>query len=242
MVVFLFLWSIGIPALFLFLLCRSQEYLTYIPTFDNYDKHKVLRKADLQFDTAFIARGYRHEAFYWSVVKMIQKLVLVMLVVFFPGHVQLQVTCALLISFLFLIAQIKYQPMNDNILNSIETVGLCACCILFGFGLFFFVPECDANVSCKQSISLTIAITILVFICFCLWGFSTQFVMKQRQDTAEELRKSAIKAIRMHSTSFKSIAASRLLRESSISVSVSVNRTMSVNRSDIREREDGPTE
>jgi hypothetical protein len=123
---------------------------------------------------------------------MFEKILLVILAVFFPGKVQLQVTSALIISFIFFVLQVKFEPMNSDILNMIESIALLSSCFLFSFGLFFFIPDCSNDSTCKQGISLLIAVSILIFMAICLWAFVNQIQLKFTEDISKERRKSAL--------------------------------------------------
>jgi hypothetical protein len=195
-VMFIILWAIGIPVFFLYRLCSYHELWTYIPNVDNYDADKVRRKADVQLTIGFMTRGFRSDTYYWNSIKMYEKILLVILAVFFPGKVQLQVTSALIISVIFLLLQVKLEPMNSAILNMIEFIALLSSCILFSFGLFFFIPECSNDSTCKQGISLLIAVSILIFLAFCLWAFVNQIKVKCKEETEKERRKSVIEVRR----------------------------------------------
>jgi hypothetical protein len=159
---------------------------------DNYDADRVRRKADLQLTIGFMARGFRPETYYWNSIKMFEKILLVILAVFFPGKVQLQVTSALIISFIFFVLQVQFKPMNSDILNMIESIALLSSCFLFSFGLFFFIPECSNDSTCKQGISLLIAVSILIFMAICLWAFVNQIQLKFTADISKERRKSVV--------------------------------------------------
>jgi hypothetical protein len=127
---------------------------------------------------------------------MFEKILLVILTVFFPGKVQLQVTCALIISIIFFVLQVKFEPMNSDVLNMIESLALLSSCFLFAFGLFFFIPECSNDSACKQGISMLIAVSILIFMAFCLWAFVNQIELKFRHETEKQRRTSVVETRR----------------------------------------------
>jgi hypothetical protein len=74
----------------------------------------------------------------------------------------------------------------------IESIALLSSCFLFSFGLFFFIPECSNDSTCKQGISLLIAVSILIFMAICLWAFLSQVELKCRENEEKERRKSVV--------------------------------------------------
>jgi glycosyltransferase involved in cell wall biosynthesis len=178
MILFIIIWAIGITVFFLYRMCSHHELWTYIPNVDNYDADKVARKAELHLSIGFLGQGFRPEKYYWNTIKMFEKVLLVIVVVLFPGNIQLQLIAGLIISATFCFLQVQFKPMSNDTLNLIETASLLSSCLLFTFGLFFFAPECSNNSACKQSISVIIALSIIIFLAICLWAFINEILVK----------------------------------------------------------------
>jgi hypothetical protein len=181
------IWAVGIPVFLLYRLIQHKDTLMYVPALDRLQRENIIAKANLQRSLGFLAAGFRPGAYFWSIVLLCQKLFLVLISVFLVGQVQLQVACALLITFAFICLHLTYQPMNDDVLNMVELAALGTTFVLFALGSFFFIPDCISSEGdmCVQSISVLIAFVFFLFLCICAFGLFIQVSRYCKQQQAE---------------------------------------------------------
>lgn len=128
------MYGIGIPA--------TMLYAFGIPIFagallyrarDNLDDTRVVATL------GFLQEGYRRDQFYWEVVIMARKLIVVCIAVFLePWGAAVQTYVAMTNVFAFTALHAFYQPFRDRDLNLLELFALISAFLTFVCGLFLF--------------------------------------------------------------------------------------------------------
>ncbi len=144
----LIFYVIGIPALGFFLLFRNQ--------------HKLRNDARVQLKYAFLFAGYKDDRYYWEVVIMARKVVLVTVAVFFSDVIHIQALLVILLVVMAIISHLIFQPFKIPRMNRMESLSLgCSFCIFF-FGQFLFV-ETGGSTDLRQAVSVLISLAFFTF-------------------------------------------------------------------------------
>eukprot|EP00455_Lapot_gusevi_P014332 TRINITY_DN17119_c0_g1_i5.p1 TRINITY_DN17119_c0_g1~~TRINITY_DN17119_c0_g1_i5.p1 ORF type:complete len:634 (+),score=97.92 TRINITY_DN17119_c0_g1_i5:441-2342(+) len=118
-----FLYVVGIPLLAIYVLKRSSHKL---------DEFRVMYKY------AFLYRGYGEKWYFWEVVVILRKVLLVLISVFFSSDIKLQSSLALLLVTLCLMLQLFANPFVLPILNYLELSFLWTAFLTFFLGQYLF--------------------------------------------------------------------------------------------------------
>ena len=95
-------------------------------------------KMEVKEKYGFLYNGYRKQYYYWEVIIMYRKIIIIFIAVFVSNFGY--ITQALLIFILvivFLIINMKLKPFGQVALNDLETLSLTATMITVYCGLFF---------------------------------------------------------------------------------------------------------
>ncbi|CDW79545.1 UNKNOWN [Stylonychia lemnae] len=120
-------WGLGIPFFALVILIKQRMKL------ENFDTRQKY---------GFLYRGYRKEYFYWEIVIMYRKILIIFTSVFVSNFGI--IAQALIIFFaliVFLMINFKKQPFNTQILNDLETLSLITSMITIYCGIFFILNK-----------------------------------------------------------------------------------------------------
>ena len=116
-------WGIGIPFFAFILLMRVRNKLDLIETKEKY---------------GFLYRGYRKELYYWEIIIMYRKIVMIFISVFISMYgVISQALIVFILLIAFLILNTKKKPFSTVALNDLETISLLASMITVYCGIFF---------------------------------------------------------------------------------------------------------
>lgn len=106
----LVVWGIGIPCFALIMLMRHKHSLTKIATKEKF---------------GFLYNGYKVETYYWEIVIMYRKVIIIFISVFFQSY---GVICQALVVFavliVFLALSIKIRPFRHDPMNELETISV----------------------------------------------------------------------------------------------------------------------
>lgn len=109
----LILWAFGVPILALFLIKRfrktleDNEYHSNRKIYDDLFKRFKLR-------LGFLTQGYEDEHYYWEVVLLLRKTMLVLMITFLgPISAGVQALSAILFLIFSLVLQVKKTPFYD---------------------------------------------------------------------------------------------------------------------------------
>ncbi|CDW85822.1 UNKNOWN [Stylonychia lemnae] len=121
------IWGIGIP-LFAYLILL---------------KHRMkLENIDMRQKYGFLYRGYRTKYFYWEIVIMYRKIVIIIIAVFIGSFgVISQALLMLLILICFTMFNFKKKPFISQILNNLETLSLVTSMVTVYCGVFFIINK-----------------------------------------------------------------------------------------------------
>ncbi|KAI9145161.1 hypothetical protein BKA69DRAFT_543914 [Paraphysoderma sedebokerense] len=156
----------GIPCYFLMLLVVRHQKSRTGPFWEKAREisHQIMR----------MDRSFRPESQYFTFVQILQKLILVLINMFFTKYTALQVALMIMILVGSSHIYLKYQPYRVRHLNNVELLsGVCSILVLL-LGQVYSSPSTQENQ--KQVITVLILLVISTFIlAFLAVGFMTTF-------------------------------------------------------------------
>jgi hypothetical protein len=155
------LWVLGIP-LFAFIVLYRNSHLIQLPAVGVSTIMRV-KKRNFEAQMAFLYRGYRPSRYYWFLVEMLKKVILVGISVFFPGALHTQLLMASLLVFVCILAQIASKPFENKVPEFAEFFSLFSSFMIFFLANFLFVDT--VSESSKVVVTVIICVAALAFVC-----------------------------------------------------------------------------
>eukprot|EP00892_Ulva_mutabilis_P007624 jgi/Ulvmu1/5233/UM022_0026.1 len=148
----LLLWCIGVPLLFFGALWRERRKL----------QHAAVRAY-----LGFLYIGYRHQHFYWEVVIIMRKILVVAITTLVHGteRSQLRLMLMLGIIWLALVMQVMLRPYAKNLLNRAEVVSLSATSATLYLSSFLM----DSDTTTTKAVFVLTATLLTTNICVMAW-------------------------------------------------------------------------
>ncbi|CDW87730.1 UNKNOWN [Stylonychia lemnae] len=179
-------WGLGIPFFALTILIRKRKKL------DNFE---------IRQRYGFLYRGYRKEYYYWEIVIMYRKILIIFTAVFISNFgIIAQALIVFFTLIVFLLINFKKQPFNTLVLNDLETLSLITSMITIYCGLFFILNKPKTWIEnnpdySRGSVSLSTAIQRLFFALilisnlffFIYWMFKIKGELKLNKNNIERL-------------------------------------------------------
>jgi len=138
----LIIWGLGIPA-FVLMKMRANRFM--------------LSAIEVKERFGFLYNGYKPHAYYWEVVIMYRKIVLIFISVFLSSvSITVQALVVILFIILCLALNAIVQPFANHVLNSLETMSLLASAVSVYCGLYFLARKSrddesfDEQKDCKK--------------------------------------------------------------------------------------------
>lgn len=136
-------WAAGIPIYALIKLFKNVGHLEKIKKFTAGKQHEDLLRS-FRVRLGFLTAGYDDKYFYWEIVLLMRKTVLVLMIVFLsavsPG---VQSLTAILVLTIFFMIQWRLEPYYDEGLNRMETLSLFVIILTIYFGLYYQAGQGD---------------------------------------------------------------------------------------------------
>ena len=110
------------------------------------DKSKVYSQSSLYVNMSdrfglrfgFLTSGYKTEFYFWEILIILRKTVLVLLITFLaPISKGVQSLSTIVVLASFLLIHLRVSPFYDRKLNNLETYSLCALILIVYFGLYY---------------------------------------------------------------------------------------------------------
>eukprot|EP00347_Sterkiella_histriomuscorum_P007237 403349735 len=175
----IFVWGLGIPFFAFILLTKDR---------------KNLEQIEVRERLGFLYRGFRAELYYWEIVIMYRKIVLIFISVFISAYgVVAQALIVFIVLIVFMIINSKKYPFATLPLNDLETLSLITSMITVYCGLFFVSntkqsqidsdPELKSKalqLSESTQIFFFVVIVVSNIIFFTYWGFKMFQELKQK--------------------------------------------------------------
>ena len=125
----IFLYPIGIPIIFYIVLRKNKEKL-----FKEYN-YKICddgsKPSNIKNRYGFLYDRYRKEVYYFESVEFLRKLILVGAVLFLYKGSIMQIAIAFLVSTVFFILHIKFQPFKDeSIITDVTLLASMITCLV----------------------------------------------------------------------------------------------------------------
>ncbi|CDW74791.1 UNKNOWN [Stylonychia lemnae] len=120
-------WGVGIPAFAYFIMRKHSKNLDAL---------------DIKEKFGFLYRGYRIDYYFWEIVIMYRKMVLIFVAVFVGNYgVIAQALIVFVILIAFLLMSMKTKPYQSDALNDLEMMSLVTSMISVYCGLFFITNK-----------------------------------------------------------------------------------------------------
>ena len=133
----LILWAAGIPIFAIIKLFKNIGELNKIKTFTEGKQHEDLKRS-FKIRLGFLTVGYHEKYFYWEIVLLIRKTLLVLMIVFLSlVSSGVQSLSVILVLTIFFVIHLRLQPYYDKGLNNMETLSLFVLILTIYFGLFY---------------------------------------------------------------------------------------------------------
>ncbi|KAL4487593.1 hypothetical protein ABPG72_017382 [Tetrahymena utriculariae] len=136
----------------------------------------IIDRPDIVATYGFITKGYRAEFFFWEIVIMYRKSILVIGSIFWKLDPFLTGLNILLYLFFWLIIQQKFQPFLTGQLNRVEEYSLLTSVFFIYFSLYFIVDEHGSVISILMIILLMV--TYIGFYAYFGLVYSKQKIME----------------------------------------------------------------
>lgn len=182
-------YVLGIPLCVAFHLWRHRDIvhtLIEVPVEDlqkNGNRNQKLDKFKVKF--SFLFSGYRTEAYLWESAVLCRKAFISMLAVFLNRDTHTQGLAGLVLLFIAITLQSKYQPFQTHHLNDLEFWSLTATICVFFAGQFTFADS-GAVQGYASATAVIISVLYLVFVVYTFYNLFKQV----RAQKAEMRRKS----------------------------------------------------
>jgi hypothetical protein len=116
-------WGLGIPAFAFYLMTKEKSKLHTLET---------------RMKFGFLYNGYRLDFYYWEVVIMYRKIMLIFIAVFIQNYgVMVQALIVFMLLIIFLLLALKKKPFFLVALNDLESLSLITSILSIYCGIFF---------------------------------------------------------------------------------------------------------
>eukprot|EP00347_Sterkiella_histriomuscorum_P017868 403347667 len=123
----IFLWGLGIPFFAFILMLKVKNNLDLIEVREKF---------------GFLYRGYRNDFYYWEIVIMYRKILIIFIAVFVKNFgVIAQALVVFIVLIAFLMTNTEKQPFSTKALNDLETLSLITSMITIYCGIFFVINK-----------------------------------------------------------------------------------------------------
>ena len=134
-------WAAGIPIFALIKLYRNVGHLEEIRQKAAGKEHEDLLRS-FKVRLGFLTAGYNDNYFYWEIVLLMRKTLLVLIIVFLSSVSSgVQSLSSVLILTIFFTVHWRLQPYYDEQLNRMETLSLFVIILTIYFGLYYQTGE-----------------------------------------------------------------------------------------------------
>ena len=189
---------IGLPLLSLLVIVRNNGH------FERYN---------FRIRYGLLYLGYREKREWWEVVVAFRKVFIVMIGTFgaMMGATDLQAFLALFVIFFSLMIHMIGKPFDTSqpkllLLHKLECAALTLCWTTFWGGLLFFLGHEQPGIIkpwIRQTMSILIVISNVVFLCFAMYTFLQEFIKdyRMKQETKRQTKLSMLEVKRALSMS-----------------------------------------
>lgn len=122
----LIVWTLFLPLFCIVYLCKRRNKLDSIST---------------KYVLGFLYHGFRSEVFYWEIVVLYRKNLVIIVAVFMNSTLTNQAVTAVLLLYFFYILQIRVQPYTCSKLNLTEELSITVSMVTISCGLYFLTNE-----------------------------------------------------------------------------------------------------
>ena len=157
----LIIWAFGMPLLAFYVVRRARINLAALEFHSDPVIYNTMRDRN-KLRLGFLTQGYEDKYYYWEVVLLLRKTVLVLLMTFLaPVSAGVQSLSAILMLIGFLVTQLRTKPFYDERLNLLEASTIIVQISIIYFGLFYQAGKNDDFVT-TDSVKYGILILIIV--------------------------------------------------------------------------------
>ena len=134
----------------------------------------------IKLQLGFLFNGYKINRFYWEIVILYRKILIVMLTVFLSTvSPETQVLCCMVVIIGSLITQFKLRPYYTDTLNKMELYSLMVCIITMYAGMFYITGRNYTYMNSdgiKWFFLACICMPNLVFFCFWIYNMAIELL------------------------------------------------------------------
>ena len=162
----LIIWAFGLPLLGFYL---TRRFLHQLRESEFHSDPRIYNNLQARFKLrlGFLTQGYEDRYYYWEVVLLLRKTILVLLLTFLaPVSSGVQSLSAILLLIFSLVYQILKKPFYDDRLNHLEATSLGVQIMIIYFGLYYQAGKNDEFVSGDFVMWLIFGLIIIVSIQF----------------------------------------------------------------------------
>ena len=132
----------------------------------------------------FLYGGYMKDRYYWEIVIIVRKLLMIAIIVFLANSVNIQALAAVLLIVVFSILHLIYQPFEVALMDNMEMLSLGTSFVTFFCGLFLYVTD-GLTTDDRTVLSLAIVFSNVFFFALCLFKLIT--IIRDQRAMTEKL-------------------------------------------------------
>lgn len=192
----LFLYCAGIPAFFYYILHYFQpvKEIASLEVGGKSDNEKVvIPRKEIRVVTNFLQAGYRPKFFYWEIVVMVRKTLLIVVMVYFNSYPILQLLMGTLVTVVALLSHLKTFPFSAKTMNRFEFFSILTSFVVFYFGQFIVAKDISADN--KVYFGTFILLWFIFFFLASFMFLGLVLFRNRRRRLAEETRKALGKVV-----------------------------------------------
>lgn len=131
-------WTFGVPIILLIHLVRNKKAIAQMHQQSQLSKTDQHAVKDLRMKYGFLFTGYKTSIFFWEIIVIYRKIILVMVTVFLTVvSSETQVLAGLLCLIVSMILHVKYEPYGNPRLNRMEHYSLQVTSLTIYAGMFY---------------------------------------------------------------------------------------------------------
>ncbi|CDW73142.1 UNKNOWN [Stylonychia lemnae] len=174
------IWALGIPAFALILLMRNRKIILQIESSQNLSKADKWTIKRIKTRLGFLFNGYKIKTFYWEIVILYRKILIVMITVFLSSiSPETQVLVGLIVILISILLQVKFRPYYTSTLNTMESYSLLVSAVTLYSGMFYITGKYYKymeNDGVKWFFLICIALPNAIFLGYWTYNMGIEFL------------------------------------------------------------------
>lgn len=184
-------YCLGIPVLFCYMLMYFKAVKSYQS--DAWHLSFAINRKEICTVTSFLRSGYRPKVYFWEIVTMIRKTLIILVITYLNGYPNIQLLMGTLVIVIFLFLHLKIAPFCSKVMNRFETYSLVTSFVVFYLGQFILSD--DVALSNKNGVGTFVFVWLLFFFLISVFFFFLIISRNQRRVAALETEKALGKTV-----------------------------------------------